>query len=43
MEWARRQFSEEEIVAGLREIRQTGGLELRDFVQELEEAAAPDE
>jgi hypothetical protein len=25
--------------AGLREIRQTGGLELRDFIHELEQAA----
>jgi len=36
LEWARQQFSEEEIVAGLREIRETGGLQLRDFIHELE-------
>lgn len=36
------QFSEEEIVAGLREVRETGGLELRDFIHELEEIADSD-
>jgi hypothetical protein len=36
------QFSEEEIVAGLREVRATGGLELRDFIHELEEIADSD-
>jgi hypothetical protein len=41
MEWARQQFSEEEFVAGLREIRETGGLELQDFIRELEQEAAP--
>ena len=35
LEWARGQFSEEEIVAGLREIRATGGLKLKDFLHEL--------
>ncbi|SRR5260370_38526098 len=40
LDWARQQSSEEEIVAGLREIRQTGGLELKDFIHELEQAAA---
>jgi hypothetical protein len=39
LEWARKQLNEEEIVAGLREIRQTGGLELQDFLHELEQAA----
>jgi len=33
------QFNEEEILAALKEVRETGGLELRDFIQELEEAA----
>jgi hypothetical protein len=37
--WAREQFSEEEIVAGLREIRKTGGLELKDFISDLERLA----
>ncbi len=41
--WARQQFSEEEIVAGLRELRETGGRELGDFIHELEQAAGPDE
>jgi hypothetical protein len=43
LEWAKRQFTEEEAVAGLREIRETGGVELRDFVHELDQPAAPDE
>jgi hypothetical protein len=43
LDWGRRQFSEEEIAAGLREVRQTGGLELRDFIHELEQAAGSDE
>ena len=40
---ARGQFDEEEFVAGLREIRETGGLELKDFIRELEQEAAPRE
>ena len=36
LEWARNQYTEEEIVAGLREIEATGGLELKDFIHELE-------
>src|SRR5438552_3596323 len=36
MEWARQLDTEEEIVAGLREIEETGGLELKDFIHELE-------
>jgi hypothetical protein len=39
LEWAREQYSEEEIIAGIEEIRATGGLELRDFLGELQEAA----
>jgi hypothetical protein len=38
-EWARQLFGEEEVIAGLREIRETGGHELRDFVHELEQPA----
>jgi hypothetical protein len=38
--WAKGQFTEQEVAAGLREIRETGGLEFKDFVHELEEAAA---
>lgn len=37
--WAREQFNEEEIAAGIREIRENGGIEFRDFVGELEKAA----
>jgi hypothetical protein len=37
--WARQQFNEEEIAAGIREIRANGGLEFQDFVDELEKAA----
>jgi hypothetical protein len=36
MEWARSTFNEEEHLAGLREIEATGGLELKDFIHELE-------
>jgi hypothetical protein len=43
LEWARQQLNEEETVAGLREIRETGGLELEDFLHELEQEAAPHE
>jgi hypothetical protein len=41
MEWARQQFSEEEFLAGLRDVRENGGLELKDFIQGLEQEAAP--
>ena len=37
--WAREQFNEEEFLAGLREVRETGGLELRDFLPQLEQEA----
>jgi len=40
LEWARQQFTEEEIVAGLRELREKGGLELRDFLHGLEQIVA---
>jgi hypothetical protein len=43
LEWARQQFSEEEFLAGLREIEETGGLEFRDLLPELEERAGRDE
>src|SRR3954466_8801749 len=39
LEWARREFNEEEFLAGLREVEETGGLELKDFIHELEEEA----
>jgi len=43
LEWARQQFSEEEIVAGIQEVRQTGGVELSAFIHQLEEEAGADE
>ncbi len=39
-QWALQQFTEEEILAGLRELREHGGLELRDFLPELERIVA---
>lgn len=41
LEWARGLDTEEEILAGIREIRETGGLELKDFFQEIIDAASP--
>ncbi len=41
LEWARKNLNEEETAAGLREIRETGGLELADFIQELEQSVTP--
>jgi hypothetical protein len=38
--WALQDINEEEIRAGLREIQETGGLELRDFIHELEQIVA---
>jgi hypothetical protein len=42
-ERARRELNEEELVAALREVRQTGGLQLKDFLPDLERAAGADE
>jgi hypothetical protein len=39
-EWALRTFNEEECVAGIKEIEATGGVELRDFIDELEQEIA---
>ena len=36
MEWARRTINEEEIAASIREIHETGGLQLEDFIHEIE-------
>jgi hypothetical protein len=41
--WARQNTNEEEIIAAMREVEETGGLEFRDFIDELEKAARPDE
>jgi hypothetical protein len=43
LEWARQQFDEEETTAGIREIRETGGLALDEFFDGLQEAAIPRE
>jgi hypothetical protein len=43
LEWARQTFNEEEFLAGVREIRATGGLEFDNFVKELERAAGEHE
>jgi hypothetical protein len=36
LEWARRQFSEEEYVAGIRDIRENGGVPLESIIERLE-------
>jgi hypothetical protein len=38
--WALQQYSEAEIVAGLRELREKGGFELQEFRAELENVVA---
>lgn len=43
LEWARRNFSEEDALADLREVQETGGLELHEFIDELERLAGSDE
>jgi hypothetical protein len=43
VESAKSQFCEEAVAAGLREIQATGGLELSDFIHELEQEAGPNE
>jgi hypothetical protein len=37
LEWIKRNTNEEEILAGIREIRETGGFQLEDFIHEIEE------
>ncbi len=37
--WLEAQTTDEEILAGLREVEEKGGVEFQDFVRELEEAA----
>jgi hypothetical protein len=34
--WARQTFNMEEYLAGVRQIEETGGLELKDFIDEIE-------
>jgi hypothetical protein len=43
LEWARRTFNEEEFLAGLREIETTGGVEIKDLLDELEQEIPPRE
>jgi hypothetical protein len=42
LEWARQLYSDEELIAGYNEIKDGSGLELRDFIHELEQAARDD-
>ena len=42
-EWALAQFSEEEFLAGLKEIRETGGYQIQDVLAAFDEAIANDE
>jgi hypothetical protein len=41
--WADRQYSDEDVVAGIREIKETGGMELKDFMQEIDSVLSPDD
>jgi hypothetical protein len=41
VEWARQTFDEEEFLAQVREIEATGGLQLEDFLPEIEARARP--
>jgi hypothetical protein len=41
LEWARQHFNMEEFLADVRDIEETGGLELKDFIRELEQEAEP--
>jgi hypothetical protein len=43
LEWARQQVREEDVIAGIKDIHETGGFELKDFLAELERAAFSDE
>lgn len=36
LEWARQTFDEEEVLAHVREIEATGGLQLEEFIAEVE-------
>jgi hypothetical protein len=39
LQWAQQLYTDEEIIAGLEEVRRTGGLKFSDFLPELEQAA----
>jgi hypothetical protein len=43
LEWARQTVNEEDILADLREIEETGGFELKDFIDEIRARATPGE
>lgn len=43
LEWARAQYSDEEILAGVQEVQATGGLELKDFIHEVTAIVAPND
>src|SRR5207302_24839 len=43
LEWARQQFTDEEIVAGIRDVQENGGMELHEFIHEIEAEATPRE
>jgi hypothetical protein len=40
LEWAKQQFNDEDMIAGVEEIQRTGGKELHEFIHELEAEAA---
>jgi hypothetical protein len=40
VEWARQTFDEDEFLTGVREIETTGGLQLEDFITEVEARAS---
>jgi hypothetical protein len=41
LEWARQTFDKEEFLADIREIEATGGLQLEDFIAEIEARVRP--
>jgi hypothetical protein len=41
LEWARRQFSEEEYVAGIRDIRENGGVPFDEIIERLKRTTGP--
>jgi hypothetical protein len=41
LEWARRQFSEEELVAGIRDIRENGGVQFAEIIKQLKSGKLP--
>lgn len=43
LDWARRHFNEEEVVAALRDLRENGGFQLADFLPELKRLAGIDD